>query len=137
MILSNLNHIHILVAALDYFVIGALWYSLFFQKRWMKLVGATGEITDADKKAMPMMFGSTFVLNYVICVAIACIIYFVQPMNIMADIKIGGLLGGGFVFTTACMSNMYTKRPFMLTVIDSSYHILAIISATIIMQMWH
>lgn len=135
--ISQLNHIHILVAALVYFVLGALWYSMLFGKKWMKLVGATGEMTDADKKAMPMIFVSTFILNYVICMAIACVVYFVQPMNIMVDLKVGALLGGGFVFTTAGMSNMYAKRPFMLTAIDSGYHILAIIAATIIMQMWH
>jgi hypothetical protein len=32
---------------------------------------------------------------------------------------------------------MYAKRPFMLTVIDSGYHVVAIIVASIILTMWH
>ena len=135
--ISHLNHIHIVVAALVYFILGALWYSMLFKKQWMKLVGATGEMTDADKKAMPMIFVSTFILNYVICFAVASVIYFVQPMNMMADLKIAALLGGGFVFTTTGMNNMYGKRSFQLTVIDAGYHIVGITAATIIMQMWH
>jgi hypothetical protein len=137
MMISQLNHVHILVAALVYFVIGALWYSMLFGKKWMKLIGHSGVVTEADKKGMPMMFVSTFILNYVICFATACVIYYVQPMSIMVDLKVASLLGFGFVGTTTAMNNMYAKRSFQLTAIDAGYHFVGITAATIIMQMWH
>ena len=135
--ISHLNHVHIIVAALVYFIIGALWYSMLFGKKWMKLIGHSGEVTEADKKGMPVMFLSTFILNYVICFATACVIFYIQPMSVMADLKIASLIGVGFIGTTTAMSNMYAKRSFQLTVIDSGYHFVGILSATILLQMWH
>jgi len=37
----HFNHLAILVAALIQWVLGALWYSLFFRKPWMQLTGHT------------------------------------------------------------------------------------------------
>ena len=134
--ISHLNYVHILVAALVYFIIGALWYSVIFGKQWMKLVGIK-EVTEQDKKNIPMMFGTTFVLNFIITFAIACIIYSLHPPTGLGAVKIGVLLGVGFVGTTTAMNNMYAMRSFKLTVIDSGYHIFSIIVAAIILQMWH
>jgi hypothetical protein len=135
--LANLNYLHIAVAALVYFILGSLWYSVFFGKVWMQLLGISGPPTEEDRKGMPMMFGKTFVLNFIIVLSTAVVIYFVKPVTLLAAIKTGGLLGVGFVFTTCAMGYMYTKRPFKLTLIDSGYHIVAIIVAAIILTCWH
>ncbi|MFI5149283.1 MAG: DUF1761 domain-containing protein [Bacteroidia bacterium] len=134
--IASLNYVHILVSALVYFILGALWYSLLFQKPWMAAVGVR-EPNEADKKGMPLMFATTFVLNFVICFGTAAVLHFVQPISIVAALKAGALLGVCFVGTTCAMNNMYAKRPLILTLIDSGYHVAGIIVVSVILTLWH
>src|SRR5580704_531181 len=103
--LANLNYIHIAVATLVYFIIGSLWYSLLFGKIWVAILGLV--VTEEDKKKMPQMFATTFVLNFVITFSVACILHFVQPSSVVGAIKVGLVLGAGLSGTTTAMSNMY------------------------------
>ena len=34
--ITNVNYLAILIATIIYFIIGALWYSIFFGKAWMR-----------------------------------------------------------------------------------------------------
>jgi hypothetical protein len=133
---ENLNYVHIAVSTLVYFIIGALWYSLFFGKVWIRLIGGPAP-TEEDKRKIPMMFSITFVLNFIIVLSTACVVYFVSPNSVLAALKVGALLGIGFVGTTCTMSYMYAKRPFKLTLIDSGYHIVAILAVSVILSLWH
>jgi hypothetical protein len=133
--LANLNYVHILVATLVYFVLGALWYSVLFQKPWVRLNNIV--MNEESRKGMPKVFAFTFLLNLIATVATACVLYFVQPVSIIAAIKVGALLGFGFVGSVTALNNMYLKRPFMLTIIDAGYNIVSIILVSIILTMWH
>jgi hypothetical protein len=134
--IASLNYIHILVAALAYFIIGALWYSVLFQKPWMAAIGAKAP-TEEAKKGMPLMFAITFVLNFVICFAVAVVLHFVQPMSIVPAVKVGALLGACFVGTSCAMNNMYAQRPVVLTLIDAGYHVAGIIMTSVLLTLWH
>jgi hypothetical protein len=132
--LANLNYIHIAVATLVYFIIGSLWYSLLFGKIWVAILGLV--VTEEDKKKMPQMFATTFVLNFVITFSVACILHFVQPSSVVGAIKVGLVLGAGLSGTTTAMSNMYARRPLKLTLIDTGYHILSICVVSVILTLW-
>ena len=131
---ANLNYIAIGVSTLVYFIIGALWYSLLFGKEWMKLVGLTP--TPEDKKNMPKIFSITFILNFIICLSTAAVIYFVQPVSIIAAIKTA-ILVSAFVCACGVMNYMYAKRPLKLMLIDMGYHVFGIIIISIILTYWH
>lgn len=133
--LANLNYIHILVATLVYFFLGALWYSVLFQKPWVKLNKIV--MNEDSRKGMPLLFAKTFLLNLIVTISTAAVLYFVQPVSLMAAIKTGALLGVGFVGSITALNNMYVQRPFMLTLIDSGYNIVSIILVSIILTMWH
>ena len=135
-ILSHLNYVHILVAAIAYFAIGSLWFSVIFGKMWVKLNGF-GQPSEEDKKRMPMMFGMTFAYNFITTFAVACLLYFIMPPNIISAIKAGLLIGVGIVGVPIALNYMYTKRPFMLTLIDAGYHVVSIIVVSIIFTVWH
>jgi hypothetical protein len=133
--LANLNYIHILVASLAYFFLGALWYSLLFQKTWMALVNV--KMDPENKPSMGLMFGTTFVLNFITALATACVLYFVQPPNILVALKVGAMLGVGYIGTSTAMNNMYALRPVKLTLIDAAYHIVSICMVSLILTLWH
>jgi hypothetical protein len=133
--IANLNYVHILVATLAYFAIGAIWYSLLFGKPWMKAANIAPPSPE-DRKRMPMMFASTFVLNFITTFATACVLYFVQPVSVVAALKVGLLLSVGFVGANTALNNMYVRRPFALTLIDSGYHVIAICTVSVILMCW-
>ena len=63
---QNANWIAIGVAALSYFVLGAVWFSALFQKAWMaghNLQAPTDEMKLQMKKHMPVMMVQTLVMN--------------------------------------------------------------------------
>ncbi len=131
---ANLNYIHIFVAGIVYFIIGALWYSVLFGKIWAGMLGLVP--AEADKKQMPRMFATTFALNLVITFSTACVLHFVDPGTCVGALKTGLLLGVGFTLTSTAMNNMYAKRPFKLTLIDAGYHITGICVAALILTRW-
>jgi hypothetical protein len=133
--LANLNFIHIAVATLVYFILGSLWYSVLFGKVWMGLLGFS--VREEDKKNMPRMFATTFLLNFIITGSVACVLYFVSPFSCLAAIKVGVLLGVGFTGSTTAMNYMYSRRSFKLTLIDAGYHIISIILVSVILTLWH
>ena len=58
--LSHANFLSILVAALAYFAMGSLWYSVFFGKTWVAEVEKTGvKLKQPEKKDIPVKMFST------------------------------------------------------------------------------
>ena len=59
-LLSDINWLAVLVAALAYFILGAIWYSkALFAPKWAKLVGLEMN-SEANKKGLgAMMMGSS------------------------------------------------------------------------------
>jgi hypothetical protein len=132
--IANLNYLHIAVSTLVYFLLGAIWYSLLFGKKWMALLGIVPN--EKDKKDMPKIMAITVVLNFIITSAVACVLHFVQPSSVMGALKVGILLGVGFTACTTAMNYMYSKRPFGLTMIDSGYHVVSICAVSVLMTLW-
>ena len=63
----HFNHLAILVAASIQFVLGAVWYSLFFAKPWMALTGHTpGQRPEGAVVAMISSLVSSLILPFVL-----------------------------------------------------------------------
>ncbi|MES2701570.1 MAG: DUF1761 domain-containing protein [Bacteroidota bacterium] len=131
---SHLNFLAIAVATVVYFIIGALWFSVLFGKPWIKLTGIT--MSDEDKKGVPKVFAVTFVINFIICMATAIVIYLVNPADAISAATVGMILGIGFMAAPAAMNYMYARRPFQLTMIDAGYHVVAITVVSMILGVW-
>nr|MDQ3072469.1 DUF1761 domain-containing protein [Bacteroidota bacterium] len=73
-VVSDLNYIAILVAAVSTFAVGGLWYSpMLFAKPWMAASGLTEE--EAKKGNAPMIFGGAFILALIAAFILAMFIY--------------------------------------------------------------
>jgi len=133
--LTHLNYLAVLVATLVYFIIGSVWFSVLFGKTWAKLLGLV--VTEEDKKNMPKLFSATFVLNFVICLAVACVMHLLRHSSVFVALKVGLMLGVGFVAAPCVMNYMYSRRPVKLMAIDAGYHIISILVASVILILWH
>jgi hypothetical protein len=121
--ISNLNWLAVLVAAVAYFMLGALWYSkLLFGNMWIKGTGIDMSKPDA-KKGVGGIMVFTFVLEFIICIALALLIYRLVLNGWMSGLKLGLLTGICFSATTICISYLYQMKPKSLSMIDGGYHI--------------
>jgi len=142
--LQNFDYLNwpaIAVAALAYFVLGALWYSkILFAKRWIADLKIDVNNPDA-KKGMGMMFGGSLVLMFVQCLAIAII---AERLGIrggsgggwMSGVKLGALTGGCFSATAVGVNYLYEKKPLSLFLINAGYAVVGNIIAAIVICSW-
>jgi len=65
----KLNYPAILVSAIAYWMLGALWYGLLFGARWMVLENITVEQARAGGSALPYLI--SFVLDLLIAFVLA------------------------------------------------------------------
>jgi len=133
--LHQTNYLAIIVAAVVYFVIGAIWYSpLLFAKAWMESVGRTKEQLMSGSK---IVYLYTLIAEFVICFVLAFIIWILGTSNCISAIKVGAFFSIGFTATIIAINNWYGQRGAKLTLIDSGYHIVGIIFASIIITIWN
>lgn len=132
---SHINWLAVLVAALAYFFLGAIWYSALFRKSWMKAVGVN--MNDPGKKTglAAIMIGS-FVTILITTVGLALLISKIGVGVWMTGCKVGLIAGVCFSAATICNSYLYEKRPLALSAINSFYNIFGCVIAGIIIAVW-
>ena len=135
-IFSQVNWLAVLVAALAYFFLGAIWYSkALFGTKWASLVGI--DMNDPNKgKGMAKMFVVTLVLIIVACIGLAFLVSKLDLHVMMSAIKLGLLTGICFASTAVAISFVYENRPAGIYFIDCGYHLAGHIIAAIILVLW-
>ena len=79
---ENVNYLAVLVAGVIAFVIGALWYTVLFGKKWRDLQGITEEKMKEMQTKMnpPIFFGGMLVSYFVMAYAMAVVLTaFLEP----------------------------------------------------------
>ncbi|MBZ0205886.1 MAG: DUF1761 domain-containing protein [Flavobacteriales bacterium] len=137
--IGQLPYLHILVAALAAFALGAIWYSFLFGKTWMKELGFTEESIRSSGANMGMIFGSTLVLTFIMAFGIAVLIELHQVPNItwMDGLRIGLLAGLFFVATSMAINYLYQRRSIKLWLIDAGYQVCFMGLIGAILGAWH
>lgn len=136
-IFSHLNWWAILVAAIAYFILGALWYSkALFGTKWARLVKL--DVNNPDlKKGMGQMMASTFILIFIVCFGLSLLVHMIKfDGNFLYGIKLGLLTGFAFATTAVSISYVYESRPTDLYLINSGYHVLGHVLAATVLVMW-
>lgn len=126
--MGRINHLAVIVAAIVFFLLGYLWFSLIFAKPWM-----------AYNPAIATMQGST--MTYVMSFLVALITAYVVAIALsksadntaMDGVMFGLFMGIGLVAVTSINGVIYEARPWGLWLIDEGYVVvgLAIMGAII------
>lgn len=135
-IFSDINWLAILVAAIAYFMLGAVWYSkALFGTKWAAVVGL--DMTDPNKsKGMAKMMTGTFVLILIACMGIAMLVTRMDLSVLPSAFKLGLITGICFATTAVSISFIYESRPTALYFIDCGYHLAGHLIAAIILVLW-
>ncbi len=130
-----INYLAVIVSAVAYLVLGALWYSpALFGTAWMKGIGKTKEQVAADSSPLNWVFAliAYFIASY----GIARIMVWSGGSSIADGIMTALVVGVCFVLTAMWVNDSFEKRPKGLTLINILYHIVGLIIAGIIIGAW-
>ena len=132
---SELNWLHILVAAIAYFLLGAIWYSPLFGKRWIAYQKIDMNDPEAKKGAATIMFFS-FIIMFLTTIGLAVLVFRLDLEEAMSGIKLGLFTGLLFSAAAISISYLYVKKPLGLHLIDGLYHVLGQVIAAVILCIW-
>jgi len=129
--LANLNWISVLVAFAGYFILGALWFTLFFSKPYRISLGRENE-TLQNK---PIFIVGPALCSLVITVASAVLIYALNVQSIGDAFKFSLLVGIGYLFanTVNIAINPNIPRPILYGMISGTYHLVGIFFVSVIL----
>ncbi len=136
--LSEVNYLAVFVAALAYFILGALWYSVLFGKIWSKAVAETGRIiSKPDSAKMMTMMVKSFLANLLCAFTVAYIVRLGWGYSVSTGIKLGLVCGCGFALSSLLMVANWQGTKTVVIIIDAGYQIFGILICSMIISCWH
>ncbi|KUJ62980.1 hypothetical protein AR687_06190 [Flavobacteriaceae bacterium CRH] len=123
--LPNLNWISVLLAFVAYFLLGALWFTLFFSKSYKKSLGRENEILENK----PIFIVGPALCTLVITIASAILVYALNISSLKDGFGFSLLIGIGFLVanTVNIAINPNIPRPILYGIISGSYHLMGIL----------
>jgi hypothetical protein len=134
-ILNHINWLAVLVGGLAYFLLGAIWYTSLFGKKWQSYNAVLMSNPDAKKGAAAAMIISV-VLMLVCSLGLSLLAVRFGIFGWMGGLKLGIVTGVCFAATAIHISYVYEKRPLGLHLINGLYNIAGNIIAAIIICSW-
>jgi hypothetical protein len=134
----RINYPAVVVSAIAYWVLGALWYSpLLFARPFIALKGWTPEevaalqAAGAGKEIAAALVGA-LVLAYVL----AHFVKFTGAETVGDGLQTGFWLWLGFVVTTNLETVLFEARPLGLYLINNGYHLVGLLGMGAMLAVW-
>lgn len=128
------NYVAVVVSAVVYWVLGAVWYGFLFGKAWMDLEHLNMDQAKSMNPVLPYFI--TFVLNLVIAFFLAQLCTWRNASTAARGASLGVLLWIGFVGPITYTTNMYEMRPFNLFLINEGYSLVGLLLMGAILGAW-
>ena len=128
------NYAAVFIAALAYWLLGAVWYGVLFSKPWMALENISIEQAKTMNPVLPYVI--TFVLNLLIAYALAQICIWRNANTAGRGASVGVLLWIGFIGPITYTTYMYEMRPKELFAINQFYPLAGMVLMGAIIGAW-
>jgi hypothetical protein len=133
---ARVNWLAVVVAAVVYFVIGALWYSMLFGNAWMIGIGKTEAQIMAERPNPTMAFVITFICNLILSSVLAQVIVATGKATAMHGMRVAFIAWAGFIATTLMMNYQFEVRTFTLWAINAGYPLIGMLIMGGILGSW-
>jgi len=135
---GEINYWAVLVSALVFYAIGAVWYSpLLFAKAWQKATGVTQEkMASVNKGKMALTFISTFILSLLMACVTAHLSIRVESHTLHSGIMLGFWIWLGYVAVSMGINYLYEGKSFKLFCINAGYFFIGLLKMGAIMALW-
>jgi hypothetical protein len=128
------NYVAVFVAALAYWLLGALWFAVLFSKPWMALEHVTPEQASGVNPIAPYII--SFILNLVIAFVLAQLCAWRNANTAARGAALGILIWIGFVGPITYTTYMYEMRPKQLFAINEFYPLVGLCLMGAILGAW-
>ena len=136
--ISELNWLAVIVGALIYFALGALWYApAFLGRRWQRSIGWDPEQTPPEMKiatyAVPLL------AYIVMAIAVGLVAAATGTDTLGEGIILGLVLGVGLSLMHTLVDATFDPnkpQPWTWFAINGSYHALGILIVAVIVAVW-
>ena len=128
------NYAAVFIAALAYWLLGAVWYGVLFGARWTVLEKVSVEQAKSMNPVVPYVV--SFVLNILIAYSLAQICIWRNANTIGRGASVGVLLWIGFVGPITFTTYMYEMRPTELFAINQFYPLAGMVLMGAIIGTW-
>lgn len=128
------NYAAVIVSAIVYWLLGALWFGFLFSKPWMALEHITEDQVKGMSPVLPYII--TFLLNLVIAFVLAQICNWRNANTAARGAAVGILLWIGFVGPVTYATYMYEMRPWQLFAINEFYPLVGLCVMGVILGAW-
>ncbi len=131
------NYLAVIVAAIVYWVLGAIWFGMIFGKPWMQLEHISEEQVAAMKgAAVAVPYVVSFLLNLVIAFVLAQLCAWRNATTAARGASLGVLLWLGIVAPITYTTSMYEMRPTNLFLINEGYVLVGLLVMGAILGAW-
>ncbi len=135
--IAHLNAWAVLTAGLSYFVLGTVWYSVFFGKIWMREMERVGARMQPPTK-IDMFFRmlATLITNFIVVLALASLLMYVNAASFTLALDLSLLVAVGFIAAVMTTVYIWQNSSLKLYFIDLGYPVIGTILATVILVLW-
>jgi hypothetical protein len=131
-VLTQINWLSVLCAFVPYFMLGALWFTILFQKPYLQSLGKQNQ--PQQKPELIFIIGPALCC-LVITVATALLIHVLQIGSLQETLIFAGIIGLGYLAanTVNIAINPNIPRPLLYGLISGAYHVTGITLVCIIL----
>lgn len=130
---ADLNWLAVIVGAVAYWLVGALWYSpVLFGKKWQAITGVTAE----NSGGLVATYLGSLVVMFLQVTALAFIAQAIGVTELVDAIELGLGISVGFCALQLLLNQIYEKRSRELMMINAGYAIVGLTLASVIVTLW-
>jgi len=136
--LGELNWLAVIVGAVIYFVLGALWYSpVLFGRQWQRSIGWDPERTPPEMKVTTYLL--PFLAYLVMAIAIGLLAAATATDELSEGLVLGVVAGVGLLLMHTLVDATFDPNkpePWTWFAINGSYHVIGVIIVAVIVAVW-
>ena len=117
--LADLNWLAVVVSAVAFYALGAVWYSFLFGKAWAAELGI--DLENPPKTNMVKTMGGTFVLELIAAIVVGLLMAEMGGEGVMIGIHTGLLLGLGIASVMMGVNYLFEQRSLKLWLINAAH----------------
>lgn len=140
----DVNYFAVIVSAITFFALGALWYNdLLFGKAWRNSMGKTDKEFEKEQADgnMAVSFGLMFIGSLLMAIVTAHLVDLMAVVcpnssDIMIGLQTGFWVWFGYIASYVLTSVAFEKRSWNYYFINTGYWLIGVLTMGVILTVW-
>ena len=132
----RINHLAVVASAAAYWVLGAVWYSIFSAPFIALMRWRPEDVSRIESEGAGPQIAVAFVCSLVLAYVLAHFVKFTGAETAWQGAQAGFWLWLGFVATTNLNTVLFEFRPLGLYLINNAYHLVAMLGMGALLAVW-